>query len=128
MNNLLSPSWAVRFMVVAIGCVVILAGMRAIASILNPIFIAILFAVLFDIPRSWLIRRGMSTGLALTVTILGALLVTLIFSFPYRNYGSKSQRLLTRFSAAASNPTGGAWRNAGPSRHSGRRAQNAGAV
>ncbi len=81
MNNFLSQSWAVRFMVIAIGCVAIVAGMHTIASILNPIFIAVLFAVLFDIPRSWLKRRGMSTGLAMTITILGALLVTLLFFF-----------------------------------------------
>ena len=79
MNDFLAQSWAVRFMVIAIGCVAIVAGMHTIAAILNPIFIAVLFAVMFDIPRSWLIKRGMSSGLAMTITILGALLLTLVF-------------------------------------------------
>ena len=81
MNNFLAQSWAVRFMIIAVGIVAIVAGMRATASIINPIFIAVLFAVLFDLPRSWLIRRGMSSGLALGVTILGTLLVILVFLF-----------------------------------------------
>jgi predicted PurR-regulated permease PerM len=66
-------------MVIALGCIAIVAAMYAISSILNPIFIAVLFAVLFDIPRSWLIKRGMSPGRALAVTILGTLLLTLVF-------------------------------------------------
>ena len=81
MNNLFAQNWAVRFMLIAVGCVAIVAGMHAIASILNPIFIAVLFAVLFDMPRSWMVRRGMSEGRALVVTILGALVVTLLFLF-----------------------------------------------
>lgn len=82
MNQPLEPSLAVRFMVIATGCVVIVAGMHAIAAILNPIFIGILFAVLLDVPRSWLKRKGMSDRLALAVTISGALLLTAIFFFP----------------------------------------------
>ncbi len=81
MNNFLTQSGAVRFMVIVIGCVALVAGMRATASILNPIFIAVLFAVVFDIPRSWMVRRGMSGGLALTVTVLGTLLVSLLLLF-----------------------------------------------
>ena len=77
-NNVLSQSEIARFMVIIVGVVAIVASMRAIASILNPILIAVLFAVLFDIPRAWLVKRGMSRGKALLVTILGALLVTLI--------------------------------------------------
>ncbi len=79
MNNFLSQSQVARFMIIALGCIAIVAAMYAISSILNPIFIAVLFAVLFDIPRAWLVKRGMSKGQALTVTILGALLITLLF-------------------------------------------------
>ena len=79
MNNFLAQSQVARFMVIVLGCIAIVAAMYVTASILNPIFIAALFAVVFDIPRSWLIRRGMSPGQALTVTILGTLLLTLIF-------------------------------------------------
>ncbi len=79
MNNFPAQSLAVRFMVICIGCVALVGGMYAIASILNPIFIAVLFAVLFDIPRAWLIRRGMSTGMALLITILITLLIAILF-------------------------------------------------
>jgi AI-2 transport protein TqsA len=79
MNHFLAQSQVARFMVIALGCIAIVAAMQAIASILNPIFIAALFAVLFDIPRSWLIKRGMSPNVALLVTILGTLVITLIF-------------------------------------------------
>lgn len=80
MKDLFAQAWVVRFMVIATGCVAIVAGMHAIASILNPIFIAILLAVILDIPRSGLKRWGMSDGLALAVIVLGALLVTLLLA------------------------------------------------
>jgi predicted PurR-regulated permease PerM len=79
MNHILAQSQVARFMVIALGCIAIVAAMQAISSILNPIFLAVLFAVLFDIPRSWLIKRGMSHNMALLVTILGTLLATIIF-------------------------------------------------
>jgi predicted PurR-regulated permease PerM len=79
MTHFLAQSQVARFMVIVIGCIAIVTAMKAIASILNPIFIAVLFAVLFDIPRSWLVKRGMSHGWALTVTILGTLVLTLLF-------------------------------------------------
>jgi predicted PurR-regulated permease PerM len=78
-NNFLAQSQVARFMVIALGCIAIVAAMKATASILNPIFIAVLFAVLFDIPRAWLVKRGMSHGKALLVTILATLLITLVF-------------------------------------------------
>ena len=79
MNNFLAQSQVARFMVIVVGCIAIVAAMKATASILTPIFLAALFAVVFDIPRSWLVRRGMSDGMALLVTILVTFLLTLIF-------------------------------------------------
>lgn len=79
MTNILSQSQIARFMIIALGVIAIIAAMKAVASILNPIFIAVLFAVLFDIPRSWLIKRGMSQGMALLVTILVTLIITVVF-------------------------------------------------
>lgn len=79
MNHFPTQSQVARFMVIAVGVVAIVGAMHLISSILNPIFIAALFAVLFDIPRSWLIKRGMSHNMALLVTILGTLLITLVF-------------------------------------------------
>ena len=70
-----------RLMVIAASAVAILAGMHAIASILNPIFVAVLFAVLFSIPMSWLKSRGLSDGMALGLTLLGVLLVAVLFLF-----------------------------------------------
>ncbi len=79
MNNVLSQSQIARFMIIVLGVIGIIAGMKATASILNPIFVAVLFAVLFDIPRAWLVKRGMAPGRALLITILVALVITLIF-------------------------------------------------
>lgn len=79
MNHVFSQSQVARFMLIAIGAIAIVAAMRAIAPILNPIFIAVLFVVLFDVPRAWLIKRGMSHGVALAITIVGAILLTLLF-------------------------------------------------
>jgi predicted PurR-regulated permease PerM len=65
-------------MIIVVGCIAIVAAMYVTSSILTPILLGALFAVVFDIPRSWLIRRGMSQGRALAVTILGTLLLALI--------------------------------------------------
>ena len=78
MKDIIAQSIAMHFVMIAAGCVVITAGIHAIAPILNPIFIAILFAVVFEIPRSWLTRRGMSAGLAMTVVVFGSVLITLL--------------------------------------------------
>jgi predicted PurR-regulated permease PerM len=76
-NSVMSP--VIRLMVIAACTVAVVAGMRAIAAILNPILVAVLFAVLFSIPLSWLKARGLSAGLALTITLLGVLLVMILF-------------------------------------------------
>lgn len=78
MNHFLSQSQVARFMVIALGCIAIVAAMYAASAFLNPIFIAILFAVILDIPRSSMVKRGMSQGKALLVTILGTLLLVVI--------------------------------------------------
>lgn len=79
MSDTLIQSQVVRLMVISASTVAILAGMHVIASILNPIFVAVLFAVLFSIPMSWLKRRGMSGGAALGVTLLVVLVVVVLF-------------------------------------------------
>ncbi|GAB4448713.1 MAG: AI-2 transporter TqsA [Anaerolineae bacterium] len=79
MGDTLVQSQVVKLMVIAASAVAILAGMHATASILNPIFVAVLFAVLFSIPMSWLKRRGMSGGVALGITLLGVLVVAVLF-------------------------------------------------
>jgi predicted PurR-regulated permease PerM len=79
MKQVLSQSQVARFMIIVLGCIGIVAAMYAASDFLNPIFIAVLIAVVFDIPRSWLIKRGMAQGRALAVTILGAFVLMLIF-------------------------------------------------
>lgn len=79
MSNTLFQSHVVRLMVITASAVAILAGMHAIASILTPIFVAALFAVLFSIPMSWLKARGMADGAALGVTLLVVLVVVVLF-------------------------------------------------
>jgi predicted PurR-regulated permease PerM len=79
MSDTLIQSHVVRLMVISASAVAVLAGMHAIASILNPIFVAALFAVLFSIPMSWLKKRGMAAGPALGVTLLVVLLVVAVF-------------------------------------------------
>lgn len=79
MNSCFAQSSVVRFMIIAIGCITLIAGMRAIAAIINPILLAILFAIALEIPRSWLRRRGLSPKMILTLTILGALVLTFLF-------------------------------------------------
>ena len=78
MNNFLAQSQAARFMIIVVGCVAIVAAMRATASILTPILIAALFAVVIDVPRAWLEKRGMSRGQALALTIVGTLLLAIL--------------------------------------------------
>jgi len=85
MNNSFFHSPVLRLMIIAACVVIVASGMRAIASILNPIFVAVLFAVLFSIPMSWLKARGMSSGLAMGLTLLGVLLVTVVFIFMIGN-------------------------------------------
>ena len=80
MNSCFGQSLAVRFMVIAAACVVLIAGMRAISAVLNPILLAVLFAVALDIPRAWLRRRGLTPGLVSAVTISGALILTLLLT------------------------------------------------
>lgn len=79
MNDMLFQLHVIRLMVIAASTVAILAGMHAIASILNPVFVAVLFAVLFSIPMSWLKKRGMAAGPALGVTLLVVLVVVILF-------------------------------------------------
>jgi len=64
MRNKLHP-------LVAGACIVILvAGMRASASILNTVLLALLFGVSLSPLLTWQLRKGWPRGLALTVTIL----------------------------------------------------------
>src|SRR5215204_5464862 len=65
-----------RVMLVLAATVVVLVGMRMGASILNPIFFAVILALLFYPIYSWLGRRGIPKPLALVFMLVG---LTILF-------------------------------------------------
>jgi len=65
-----------RVMLVLAATVVVLVGMRAGASILNPLFFAVILALLFYPIYSWLGRRGIPKPLALVIMLVG---LTILF-------------------------------------------------
>jgi predicted PurR-regulated permease PerM len=69
---------AVRFVILLAGLAIIVAAMKAAATFLVPILLAVLFAVAFWPGMVSLQKRGMSTGAALTVVLIGFVLVILI--------------------------------------------------
>ena len=60
-------------LVTGAACVVIVAGLRAAASILQPLLLAVFLAILSLPLLEWLRRRGVRTGLAITATVLADL-------------------------------------------------------
>jgi AI-2 transport protein TqsA len=69
------PSF-LRVMLFLAATVVVLVGMRLGAPILNPIFFAVVLALLFSPVYSWLKRRGLPTPLALVLMLVG---LTILF-------------------------------------------------
>jgi AI-2 transport protein TqsA len=59
-----------RMVVVLAAVVIVLAGMRLSAPVLNPILFAIVFALIFAPVYAWL-RRRLPTGLALVIMLVG---------------------------------------------------------
>jgi AI-2 transport protein TqsA len=55
--------------------VIIVAGMYAAAPILSPLLLALFLAVLLYPPYKWLLQRGIPTWLAVTVMVLGVMIV-----------------------------------------------------
>ena len=74
------PSF-LRVMLVLAATVVVFAGMRLAAPILNPILFAVVLALLFSPIYAWLIRRRIPTPLALVIMLVGLTVLFLgIFS------------------------------------------------
>lgn len=67
----------VRVMIVLAATIVVLAGMRLAAPILNPILFALVFGVIFAPVYAWL-RRRLPTGVALMLMLIGLLLLFLL--------------------------------------------------
>ncbi|MCB0164215.1 MAG: AI-2E family transporter [Anaerolineae bacterium] len=68
-----------RVMIIAASFVIIVAGVQAATPLLIPFLLAMLFAVIFWPILDGLQKRGLSTAVALTLVILGVVVVSLIF-------------------------------------------------
>ena len=77
--NVVTQMPILRILLVLASLIIVLAGLKIAAPILNPFFLSILFAVIFWPMLDSLQRRGLSTGMALGVVILGVIVVGLIF-------------------------------------------------
>jgi AI-2 transport protein TqsA len=69
------PSF-LRVMLVIATTVVVFVGMRLAAPILDPIFFAVVLALLFSPIYAWVRRRGIPTPLALLIMLVG---LTILF-------------------------------------------------
>jgi AI-2 transport protein TqsA len=74
-TNTLRQSSFLRVMLVLAATVVVLVGLRLGASILNPILFAVVFSLLVSPVYAWLMRRGLPTGLALVIVLIGLTIV-----------------------------------------------------
>ena len=75
--------------------VIVVAGMRAAASIINPFLLSVFLATLCAPPLFWLQRQGVPNGLAVSAIILGLLVVALLLMiFVGRSLNTLSQQLL----------------------------------
>jgi len=73
MNANLKPTQGspiLSFLLGAGGLVLLVLGMRTASGILNPIFLAFIFAFAFQPILSWLQKKGLASWLALLITIL----------------------------------------------------------
>ncbi len=58
--------------------VVVVAGMRAAAALINPFLLAVFLAILFSPPLYWLQRRGVPNALAVAIILCGFLVTSLL--------------------------------------------------
>src|SRR5215213_5097465 len=87
------PSF-LRVMLVLAATVVVLAGMRLGAPILNPILFAVVFALLFSPIYSWLKQRGLPAPLALLIMVVGLSVILVgLFGFLSVSIGRFTGRL-----------------------------------
>lgn len=74
--------------------IIVVAGMRAAASIINPFLLSVFIASLCAPPLFWLLRQGVPNTLAVLVIVLGLLVVAvLLMIFVGRSLNSLSQQL-----------------------------------
>jgi AI-2 transport protein TqsA len=81
-------------LIAAASFVIVVAGMRAAAAIINPFLLAVFLAILFSPPLFWLQRQGVPKALAISAIILVLLVVVfLLVVFVGRSVQSFSQQL-----------------------------------
>jgi AI-2 transport protein TqsA len=62
-------------LIVTASFIIVVAGMRAAATLVNPFLLSIFFAILFSPPLFWLQRKGVPDGLAISLIVLVFLVV-----------------------------------------------------
>jgi AI-2 transport protein TqsA len=81
-------------LITAASFVIVVAGMRAAAAIINPFLFAVFLAILFSPPLFWLQRRGVPNTLAVSAVLLGFLVASvLLMVFVGRSVNNLSQQL-----------------------------------
>lgn len=70
----------VQYLLGAAAIIVILAGMKAAAGMLNPILLGLLMAMVITPLASWIIKKGVNKWIAITLALLTIILGGLIFS------------------------------------------------
>jgi len=66
-------------LLITVACtVVIIAGMRAAQSIIEPFLLAVFIAVICSTPLLFLKRKGISTGIAVVIVLVGIVVIALI--------------------------------------------------
>ena len=81
-------------LLVAAAFIIIVAGIQAIASIINPFLLAVFLSSLCAPLLYWLQRRGVPNGLAVAAIVLGLLMVTiLLMIFVGRSLNTLAQQL-----------------------------------
>jgi predicted PurR-regulated permease PerM len=93
------PSPILRTLFVGASLVIVIAGMKAAASILVVVLLALLLAILFTPIAGWLEKKGLPPTLALIITILGMIMgILLLVAF----VGASIAKLALSISAYAS--------------------------
>lgn len=73
-------SSATRLLITVACTIVIIAGMRAAQSIIEPFLLSVFIAVICSIPLFFLKQKGISTGLAVVIILAGIVVIALLFA------------------------------------------------
>jgi len=90
----LKPPNFSAILIAAASLVVVVAGMQAASTIINPFLLAVFLASLCAPPLFWLQRRGVPNGLAVAIILLGLLVAALLLMlFVGRSVNALTQQL-----------------------------------